>query len=406
MNDWITDAPETMADKPTGVRKRLTILGATGSIGDSTFDLVSRDPEAFDIVALTAATRVDELADRAIRVGAECAVIADERHFARLKERLTGTGITALSGESGLMEAASLDSDIVLAAIMGFAGLRPTLAAVDRGATIALANKECLVAAGSLFMARAASSAATVLPVDSEHNAIFQALAGSQLDSVAEIVLTASGGPFRQFSFEDMKAVTPAQALKHPNWSMGAKITIDSATLMNKGLELIEAAHLFPVPAERLNAIVHPQSIVHGFVRFNDGSVIAQMGPPDMRGPISFCLNWPQRATTPCDRLDLAALGSLTFEPVDAERFPAFALARTAMATGRGLPVVLNAANEIAVAAFLSERIGFTDIAVIVEQVMNEAERSGRSGDPADLEDVFALDGWSRKFGEGLVSNP
>ena len=406
MNDWIADAPETMAGKPTGVRKRLTILGATGSIGDSTLDLVSRDPDAFDIVALTAATRVDELADRAIRVGAECAVIADERHFARLKERLSGTGIIALSGGSGLMEAASLDSDIVLAAIMGFAGLRPTLAAVDRGATIALANKECLVAAGSLFMARAASSAATVLPVDSEHNAIFQALAGSHLDSVAEIVLTASGGPFRQFSYEDMKAVTPAQALKHPNWSMGAKITIDSATLMNKGLELIEAAHLFPVPAERLDAIVHPQSIVHGFVRFNDGSVIAQMGPPDMRGPISFCLNWPQRAATPCDRLDLAALGSLTFEPVDAERFPAFALARTAMATGRGLPVVLNAANEIAVAAFLSERIGFTDIAVIVEQVMTEAERTGRSGHPADLEDVFALDGWSRKFGEGLVSNP
>lgn len=385
-------------------RRRLSILGVTGSIGRNTLDLIGRDPDAFEIVAVTASTNVEPLASVAIETRAECAVIADESKFEELKSLLAGTGIEALAGISGLIEAAGRPADIVVAAIIGFAGLRPTLAAIDQGATIALANKECLVAAGDLFMDRAARAGARVLPVDSEHNAVFQAIAGNADDAIAEILLTASGGPFRTMTLEDMKSVTPAQALKHPNWSMGAKITIDSATLMNKGLELIEAAYLFPVGKDKFGAIVHPQSIVHGLVRYVDGSVIAQMGPPDMRAPLSHCLNWPHRSATPCDRLDLAALGSLTFEPVDQTRFPAFGLAQDAMKQGGAIQPVLNAANEIAVEWFLKERIGFTVIAQTVSSVMDMAMQANMSDAPTGVEEVLEIDAWARAKATALVN--
>lgn len=385
-------------------RRRMSILGATGSIGRSTLDLIGRDPDAFDIVAVTASTNVENLAATAKDVRAECAVIADEGKFEQLKSLLQGTGIEALAGISGLIEAAGRPADIVVAAIIGFAGLRPTLAAIDQGATIALANKECLVAAGDLFMDRAARAGVKVLPVDSEHNAVFQAIAGKVDDAIAEILLTASGGPFRTMSLEDMKSVSPAQALKHPNWSMGAKITIDSATLMNKGLELIEAAYLFPVGKDKFGAIVHPQSIVHGLVRYIDGSVIAQMGPPDMRAPLSHCLNWPRRSATPCERLDLAALGSLTFEPVDQERFPAFGLALDAMKLGGAIQPVLNAANEIAVESFLKQRTGFTAIAETVSSVMDMAIQANMTDAPADVENVLEIDAWARAKATALVN--
>lgn len=388
----------------SGAPKRLSILGATGSVGTSTLDLVFRDPDAFDIVAVTASTKVDELAEIAKRTNADCAVIADPDRFDDLKAALSGTGIDALAGPQGLVEAATRQADIVVAAIIGFAGLRPTLAAIEQGAVIALANKECLVAAGDLFMARAAECGARVLPVDSEHNAIYQAVADNSEKAIAEIILTASGGPFRTMTYDEMKAVTPAQALKHPNWSMGAKITIDSATLMNKGLELIEAAYLFPVDKDKFGAIVHPQSIVHGLVRYIDGSVIAQLGPPDMRAPLSYCLNWPDRAPTPCERLDLAALGSLTFESVDVERFPAFGLALEAMRRGGAIQPILNAANEVAVEAFLKEKIGFTKIADLVATVMNNAEAQNMTGSPTDIHDVLEIDAWARSNSTPLVS--
>lgn len=385
-------------------RRRLSILGVTGSIGCNTLDLIGRHPDAFEIVAVTASTKVGELAAAAIKTGAECAVIADDSKYEELKTLLKGTGINALGGISGLIEAASRPADIVVAAIIGFAGLRPTLAAIEQGATIALANKECLVAAGDLFMAQAARFGARILPVDSEHNAVFQAIAGNADEAIAEILLTASGGPFRTMSFDDMKLVTPIQALKHPNWSMGAKITIDSATLMNKGLELIEAAYLFPVGKDKFGAIVHPQSIVHGLVRYVDGSVIAQMGPPDMRAPLSHCLNWPRRAATPCERLDLAALGSLTFEPVDQKRFPAFGLAQDAMKQGGALQPILNAANEIAVEGFLKEQIGFTAIAEIVASVMDVAIRANMMSPPRDVNEVLEIDSWARAQATPLVN--
>jgi len=406
MNDRasVSISAAAAADPDKGACRRLSILGATGSVGQSTLDLIYRDPAAYDVVALTARTNVDDLAAAAIRTRAACAVIADESLYGALKERLAGTGVEALAGSAGLVEAAGRPADIVVAAIIGFAGLRPTLAAVDQGATIALANKECLVAAGDLFIARAARSGARILPVDSEHNAIFQAIGGNVDSSIAEILLTASGGPFRTRSYEEMKSVTPAEALKHPNWSMGAKITIDSATLMNKGLELIEAAYLFPVGMEKLGAIVHPQSIVHGLVRYVDGSVLAQLGPADMRAPLSYCLNWPRRTRTPCDRLDLAALGSLTFEPVDRQRFPAFGLALAAMASGGAMPVVLNAANEIAVESFLKEKLGFTKIADLVAEVLDRAESENLSQAPASIGDVLEIDAWARACSKPLVN--
>lgn len=368
--------------------KRISILGATGSIGASTLDLVSRTPDRFRIVALTARTNVAALADAARSTRASLAVIGDESLLPELSERLAGTECRALGGEQGLIEAAAEEADLVMAAIVGCAGLRPVMAAVEGGKTVALANKEALVTAGSLMIDSARRSGARILPVDSEHNAIFQCLAGNNLDDVARLILTASGGPFRCSSLEEMRTATPAQAVAHPNWDMGAKISVDSATLMNKGLELIEAHHLFGLPSDRLDVVIHPQSVIHSMVEYVDGSVLAQLGDADMRVPIAHTLAWPERMETPAKRLDLAEIGRLDFECPDAQRFPALRLAREAMDNGGSKPIVLNAANEVAVASFLDGRIGFGDIAPTVERALN-AEPTER---PGSIDEVLAID--------------
>jgi 1-deoxy-D-xylulose-5-phosphate reductoisomerase len=374
-------------------RRSLSIFGATGSIGASTLDLVARNAHAFEVLALTANSDPHGLAALARNHGAKIAVIADETHYGVLKEALSGSGVQAAAGRRALIDAAHMGADWTMAAIVGCAGLEPTLAALAEGRTVALANKEALVSAGDLMMEAAAKSGATLLPVDSEHNAIFQCLAGSELDHVQRIVLTASGGPFRTKSLAEMAQMTPEQAVRHPNWSMGAKISIDSATMMNKGLELIEAGHLFPIGLDRIEIIVHPQSVVHSLVEYRDGSMLAQLGSPDMRVPIAHSLAWPERMDTPCQRLDLASLARMDFEAPDADRFPALALARAAGNAGGALPAVLNAANEMAVAAFLAGRIGFLDISAIVERVL-----SGYSGArPTSIEDVLEADRIARE---------
>ena len=323
---------------PAAAVRRVTILGATGSIGASTVDLIKREPKRFRVEAVSARRNAAALAKIAREVGAQFAVVADPAAYGDLKEALAGTGIAAAAGEAALLEAAQRPADWVMAAISGSIGLKPTLAAIERGATVALANKECLVCAGALFMRRAASAGATLLPVDSEHNAICQALGAGSREDVKRVILTASGGPFRTWSLEQIRAATPEQALRHPNWSMGPKITVDSASLMNKGLELIEAHHLFALRSDEIDVLVHPQSVVHGLVEFRDGSVVAQLGSPDMRIPIAHCLAWPQRIDGPAPRLDLARVRELTFEAPDLARFPALALARHALATGGAAP--------------------------------------------------------------------
>jgi 1-deoxy-D-xylulose-5-phosphate reductoisomerase len=372
--------------------KRVSIFGATGSVGLSTLDLVRRDPDAYRVVALTANSDVDSLATQARETGAQVAVIGQAHLYGALKEALAGSGIEAMAGEEALVEAASLDADWTMAAIVGCAGLRPTMAALKAGRTVALANKESLVSAGGLMMQAAQASGATLLPVDSEHNAIFQCLAGSSLDDVARITLTASGGPFRTRSRAEMADITPAQAVAHPNWSMGAKISVDSATMMNKGLELIEAAHLFPVGLDRIEILVHPQSVIHSMVEYRDRSTLAQLGSPDMRIPIAHALAWPQRIATPCQPLDLTRIGRLDFEAPDPDRFPALRLARAAAAQGGATPAILNAANEVAVAAFLAGRIGFLDIAMIVEDVLERYD----APTPGAIDDVLAADAEAR----------
>jgi 1-deoxy-D-xylulose-5-phosphate reductoisomerase len=384
---------------------RLTILGATGSIGTSALDLVASSGDAFEIVALTAHHQVDQLIAAAIQHRAQLAVIGDEAHFQALRAGLAGTGIRAAAGAQALVEAASEPADCVLAAIMGIAGLAPTLAAVDQGRRVALANKECLVAAGRLFMERVRAANTELLPVDSEHSAVHQALVGASSDAIERIVLTASGGPFRTWSSAQMADATPALALKHPNWSMGQKICIDSATWMNKGLELIEAFHLFPVTAEQLAVVVHPQSIIHALVEYRDGSVMAQMGAPDMRTPIAYALGWPERIQAPTARLDLIKLGQLTFEAPDEQRFPALALARAAMRRGGAATTVLNGANEMAVAAFLDHRIGFLDIARAVEACLERAERNGVVTQPQSLADVLEIDGIARDLARDVIGS-
>jgi 1-deoxy-D-xylulose-5-phosphate reductoisomerase len=370
------------------MRKRIAILGATGSIGKSTLDLIERSPERFEVIALTAKTDVDALAGAARRTRAKLAVIADESCFEALKAKLEGTGCRPAAGIDGLQEAATGDSDWVMAAIVGCAGLVPTMAAIHAGKTVALANKEALVTAGSLMIDAASHAGATLLPVDSEHNAIFQCLAGSNVDDVSRLVLTASGGPFRELPLDRMRTASPAEAVAHPRWSMGAKISVDSATLMNKGLELIEAHHLFGLPSGRIDIVVHPQSIVHSLVEFVDGSLLAQLGTADMRIPIAYTLAWPERMATPAQRLSLADIGRLDFEAPDFDRFPALRLAREALEQGGAAPVVLNAANEVAVEAFLNGRIGFCDISRTVEETL--AERNERA--PQSVEEVVALD--------------
>ncbi|MFB0873298.1 MULTISPECIES: 1-deoxy-D-xylulose-5-phosphate reductoisomerase [unclassified Sphingobium] len=373
--------------------KRVSIFGATGSVGLSTLDLVRRDPQAYRVVALTANSDVDSLAAQARETGAQVAVVAEERHYGALKDALAGSGVEAAAGAQALIDAARLDTDWTMAAIVGCAGLRPTMAALEAGGTVALANKESLVSAGALMMDMARRSGATLLPVDSEHNAIFQCLAGSDLDDVSRIILTASGGPFRTRGRAEMADITPAQAVAHPNWSMGAKISVDSATMMNKGLELIEAAHLFPVGLDRIEILVHPQSVIHSMVEYRDCSTLAQLGSPDMRIPIAHALAWPCRIATPCKPLDLATIGRLDFEAPDEERFPALRLTRAAAREGGTAPAILNAANEVAVAAFLAGRIGFLDIAMIVEDVLNRYSAAA----PEGLDDVLAADAGARR---------
>jgi 1-deoxy-D-xylulose-5-phosphate reductoisomerase len=352
--------------------RSVTILGSTGSVGCSTLDLIRRNPDRFRVEALTASSNAAKLAEQALEVGARFVAIGDARHYATLKGLLGASGIEAAAGTDALVEAARRGADWVMAAIVGAAGLAPTLAAIRRGAIVALANKEVLVCAGELVTAEVRRCGATLLPVDSEHNAIFQVFDFERVDGIEKIILTASGGPFRTLDRQAMSGMTPAQALKHPNWSMGAKITIDSATMMNKGLELIEAKHLFGLPPERIEIVVHPQSVIHSLVAYIDGSVLAQLGSPDMRTPIAHALAWPRRMVSPSPRLDLAQVAQLTFEAPDPVRFPALRLAREALAAGGSAPTVLNAANEIAVEAFLQHQIGFLDIASIVEQTLAE----------------------------------
>ena len=370
------------------MKRRIAILGATGSVGRSTLDLVERSPERFEVVALTAQSNVDALAEAARRTGARLAVVADESCFADLADKLEGSGCRAAAGAEGLIEAAAGDADWVMAAIVGCAGLVPTMAAIEAGKTVALANKEALVTAGTLMTGAATRSGATLLPVDSEHNAIFQCLAGSRGEDVARLVLTASGGPFLNASLDQMRAASPAQAVAHPRWSMGAKISVDSATLMTKGLELIEAHHLFGLASDRIDIVVHPQSVVHSLVEFVDGSLLAQLGSADMRIPIAFTLAWPERMETPAERLSLTDIARLDFEAPDMQRFPALRIAREALERGGSAAIVLNAANEVAVEAFLNGRIGFCDIVRLVEEALAQIDAAA----PKSVAEVVALD--------------
>ncbi|MCW5752468.1 MAG: 1-deoxy-D-xylulose-5-phosphate reductoisomerase [Alphaproteobacteria bacterium] len=353
------------------VPRRVTILGSTGSVGCNTVDLIEREPARYRIVALTAYRNVRLLAEQARKLHAELAVIGDAALYGELKELLAGTGIEAAAGPGAVIEAASRPSDWIMAAIVGAAGLEPTLAAVRRGAVVGLANKECLVCAGELLTREVAAHGARLLPVDSEHNAIYQVFDFDKPKSVERIILTASGGPFRGMDMAQMAHVTPKQAIAHPNWDMGAKISVDSATMMNKGLEVIEAWHLFPLQESQIEVLIHPQSVIHSMVGYVDGSVLAQLGSPDMRTPIAYALAWPDRIAAPVARLDLAKLGQLTFETPDSQRFPALRLARQALQSGGAAPTILNAANEVAVYAFLEGRIGFLQIARTVEETLD-----------------------------------
>jgi 1-deoxy-D-xylulose-5-phosphate reductoisomerase len=379
--------------------RRVTVLGSTGSIGCNTAELLAADRASYAVEALVASRNAERLAEQAKALGAKFAVVADESQYRVLKDALAGSGIEAGTGTAAVVEAASRPADWVMAAIVGAAGLAPTLAAVRRGAIVALANKEVLVCAGEIVTKEAVARGARLLPVDSEHNAIFQVFQSDQRKAIEKIVLTASGGPFRTVSIEAMAAATPAQAVAHPNWRMGAKISVDSATMMNKGLEVIEAHHLFALQSERLDIVVHPQSVVHGLVYYSDGSVLAQLGSPDMRTPIANALGWPDRIPAPSPRLDLAKLAQLTFEAPDPERFPALRVARAALLAGGGAPTVLNAANEVAVAAFLDSQIGFLDIAATVERTLERMP--GRRIDA--LDDVYALDREARATARQLI---
>ncbi|MBB3692515.1 1-deoxy-D-xylulose-5-phosphate reductoisomerase [Sphingomonas sp. BK580] len=373
--------------------RTVSILGATGSVGTSTLDLVEREPDRFRVLALTANCDVERLAAAARRTGAELAVVADEACLPALRDALADTATAVAGGAQAVCDAAASGADWTMGAIVGCAGLRPTLAAIERGGTVVLANKEPLVSAGDIITAAAATHGATLLPADSEHNAVFQCLDPTRPESVRRIILTASGGPFRDWTLEQMAAVTPAQAVAHPNWSMGAKISVDSATMMNKGLELIEAARLFPVPPERIEIVIHRQSVIHSMVDYVDGSMLAQLGPSDMRVPIAHCLAWPERMATPMAPLDLVKLGRLDFEAPDALRFHALTLARDAAEAGGARPAILNAANEVAVAAFLAGAIGFLEIAAIVDDTLQRYDPAA----PETLDAVLAIDAEARR---------
>ena len=389
-----------MNPEPQDPPRSVTILGSTGSVGTQTIDLLAAAPDRFRVRALVAGRNTKLLAEQAIALRAEHAVVADPTALAALRDALAGTGIQTSAGPEAVAEAASLQADWTMAAITGAAGLASTLAAIRRGAVVALANKEALVCAGEVMLRAVREAKATLLPVDSEHNAIFQSQADGNHGAIEKIVLTASGGPFRTFSLQDMARVTPEAALRHPIWSMGAKISIDSATMMNKGLELIEAARLFNLDESDIGVLVHPQSVIHGLVFYHDGSVIAQLGSPDMRIPIAHTLAWPRRMATPSPRLDLAAVARLDFAEPDLVRFPALRLARDALKAGGGTPAILNAANEVAVESFLKRQIGFLDIAATVDNVL-----SAMGTPPADtLEDVVALDLAARRAAEHVTA--
>jgi 1-deoxy-D-xylulose-5-phosphate reductoisomerase len=375
-------------------QRSIAILGSTGSIGASTLDLIERNLDQFQVTALTAQSNVAALIAQSLKFRPQVAVIGDETQYEALKDGLAGSGVEAAAGASAISEAAERPSDLIMAAIVGAAGLKPTLKGLQRGATVALANKESLVCAGDIMLEAARQQNARILPVDSEHNAVFQVFDFERPERVSRVILTASGGPFRTWSRQDMSSVSPERAVQHPNWSMGAKISIDSATLMNKGLELIEAFHLFPVSVDQLDVVVHPQSVVHSMVEYVDGSVLAQMGTPDMRTPIAYALAWPERLQTPCERLDLAKIGTLSFESPDFERFPALNLAWAALRAGRSAPAVLNAANEVAVHAYLGRRIGFLDIAAIVSETLEQLPPVPLG----TLEDVVAIDAQARRL--------
>ena len=381
-------------------KRTISILGATGSVGSSTLDLVERHPDRFEVIALTAAKNVAALADAALRTNAKLAVIDDPDQLSDLEERLSSTDCRAATGREALAEAASGEAELVMAAIVGCAGLQPVMAAIEAGRTVALANKESLVTAGELMITAANMCSATILPVDSEHNAIFQCLADNRSCDVSRLVLTASGGPFRKWTREQMASATPDQAVAHPNWSMGAKISVDSATMMNKGLELIEAHHLFGLTSDRLDVLIHPQSVIHSMVEYIDGSVLAQLGSADMRIPIAHALAWPERMETPAEKLDLAHIGSLSFESPDLELFPALRVARQALEAGGSSPIVLNAANEEAVAAFLDRRIGFLAIVGVVEEALSQMN----AATPRSISDVIDIDRQTRAMANDLMS--
>ena len=383
--------------------RAITVLGATGSIGDSTMDLLRLAPERYQVEALTAHSNVEGLAKLAREFNARFAAIADPARLGELKEALSGTGIACGAGESAIIEAAARPADWLMAAVSGAAGLKPALAAVDRGTTVALANKECLVCAGDFFMQRAVDAGARILPADSEHNALFQALSSGNRAELTRVIITASGGPFRTWAAADIEQATLEQALKHPNWSMGQKITIDSASMMNKGLEVIEAAYLFALSPDQIDVLVHPQSIVHGLVEFSDRSVVAQLGSPDMRIPIAHCLGWPDRIVGPSTRLDLSKIGQLTFEAPDFERFPGLRLAFEALRTGQGATTVFNAANEIAVAAFVGKKIRFGAIARLVEATLEQWVRAGNLAPLTSADDAIAVDHNARNLAASLL---
>lgn len=392
--------PDDIAAGAATSPRRITILGSTGSVGCNTVELVENHPGDYAVEALTANRNVKLLVEQSLRLKPNTAVLADPEGYQELKQALAGTGIKAAAGADAVIEAADMPADWVMASIVGAAGLKPTLAAVRRGVTIGLANKECLVSAGDIFINEVGSNGATLLPVDSEHSAIFQVFDFDNADRVHRIILTASGGPFREFSYAQMAKVTPEQAVAHPNWDMGAKISVDSATMMNKGLELIEAFHLFPVSSDQIEILVHPQSVIHSMVDYVDGSVLAQLGTPDMRTPIAYALAWPKRMAAPAPRLDLEKIATLTFEAPDPDRFPALPLARQALNAGGAAPTVLNAANEVAVRHFLDKKIGFLDIIRIVEETLIAAP----GGRLSNLDDVAEADAEARRTAEDFVS--
>lgn len=379
--------------------RSVTILGSTGSVGCSTIDLIARNADEYVVEALTARRNVDLLIEQARRLHPRYVAISEDEHYRTLKAELSGTGMEVAAGPDAIVAAARRPADFVMAAIVGAAGLAPTLAAVNRGAMVGLANKETLVCAGALMVEEIRRNGAVLLPVDSEHNAIFQVFDFDRREAVDKLILTASGGPFRGYDRDAMRSATPAQAVAHPNWDMGAKISVDSATMMNKGLEVIEAHHLFDIPEDRIDVLVHPQSVIHSMVAYVDGSVLAQLGTPDMRTPIAYALAWPSRMTAPQERLDLAAMAQLTFEAPDPERFPALRLAREALKNGGSAPTVLNAANEIAVERFLDGRIGFLDIAAVVEDALEGFAHCALNS----LDDVQSCDGAARRIAAELL---